>query len=110
MSKAITYSRSPRRPMVKRRPLAIDIVEYPRPAPVAFQTRGGPSAGHCFSKPVSFEIPSRLGPRHCGHSPGIWATRLVDKKRKRIATLARVLVLMFFMIRHLLYSCGSKTL
>jgi hypothetical protein len=28
----------------------------------------GPPAGHCFSRPVSRDIPSRCGPRHCGQS------------------------------------------
>src|SRR5262245_37063315 len=28
----------------------------------------GPSFGHSFSRPLSFDIPSRCGPRHCGQS------------------------------------------
>ncbi len=35
---------------------------------MAFHTIDGPPAGHCFSKPVSVERPSRFGPRHCGQS------------------------------------------
>src|SRR2546427_107332 len=35
---------------------------------VTFQRSFGPSFGHCLSKPVSWETPSRCGPRHCGQS------------------------------------------
>src|SRR6185295_10621275 len=67
-SNAITNSRSPRSPIVYRRPFAIENDEYPRPAPAAFHTSAGPCAGHSFNSPVSFEIPSRFGPRHWGQS------------------------------------------
>src|SRR6266404_1566352 len=32
------------------------------------QSSFGASFGHSFSKPVSWETPSRCGPRHCGQS------------------------------------------
>src|SRR5271168_778236 len=35
-----------------------------------FQSRRGPPLGQVLSKPVSVEMASRLGPRHCGQSPG----------------------------------------
>src|SRR5947209_10221115 len=41
----------------------------PSPMPFAFQAKGGPPLGHCLSKPVSLETPSRSPPRHCGQSP-----------------------------------------
>src|SRR4051812_32764950 len=50
------------------RPLATETNEYPPPIPLAFHARGGPSLGHSLSRPVSFEMPSRLGPRNCGQS------------------------------------------
>src|SRR5437870_1444628 len=37
-------------------------------SPVLFHANGGPSFGHCCSKPVSFETASRSGPCHCGQS------------------------------------------
>src|ERR1019366_4637844 len=32
------------------------------------QSSFGPTFGHSFNKPVSLEMPSRCGPRHCGQS------------------------------------------
>src|SRR5689334_7425221 len=50
------------------RPPAIARLENPRPRPPIFQSRVGPPLGQAVNSPVSFDIPSRLGPRHCGHS------------------------------------------
>src|SRR4029079_3886323 len=78
------------------RPPAIDIDEYPPPAPVAFQTRGGPLAGHCLSRPVSLEIPSRFGPRYCGQSA--LACAAASKKQKTTsATTNKGSILLNFM-------------
>src|SRR5438128_684264 len=33
-----------------------------------FHRSGGPSLGHCGNRPVSGEMASRCGPRHCGQS------------------------------------------
>src|SRR4051794_14813625 len=38
--------------------------------PVVFHASLGPPSGHCLSRPVSDDLPSRLGPRHCGYAPG----------------------------------------
>src|SRR5205809_909564 len=46
----------------------IATLENPRPKPPAFQSNVGPPSGHLLSKPLSGEISSRLGPRHCGQS------------------------------------------
>ena len=43
-------------------------VEYPRPMSSICQSSFGPVFGHAFSRPFSFEIPSRAGPRHCAQS------------------------------------------
>src|SRR5687767_12162862 len=43
---------------------ATETLENPPPRPVAFHSRGGPPAGHSLARPVSGEIPSRLGPRN----------------------------------------------
>src|SRR5262245_6262922 len=32
------------------------------------QSNLGPSFGHCLRRPLSCDIPSRCGPRHCGQS------------------------------------------
>src|SRR5262245_11418747 len=53
-----TYTRSP----------CTAIEPYPAPSIAADHATGGPDRGHCESKPVSFEIPLRSGPRHCGQS------------------------------------------
>ena len=42
--------------------------ENPAPNPMAFHTRGGPDSGQDLSRPISWERPSRFGPRHCGQS------------------------------------------
>src|SRR5688500_18841030 len=42
--------------------------ENPAPMFFAVITRRGPPCGHCRSRPVSGECPSRLGPRHVGQS------------------------------------------
>src|SRR6185436_10749913 len=39
--------------------------------------------GHCFSSPVSLEIPSRLAPRHCGHSPLVWPAMIVAAQNRK---------------------------
>src|SRR2546422_2336309 len=46
-------------------------VAKPLPRPFAFQTSRGPADGHCFNRPVSEQIPSRLGPRHCVQSSAL---------------------------------------
>src|SRR4030095_8857307 len=43
-------------------------VEYPSPISFTCQRSFGPPAGHCLSRPLSRDIPSRCGPRHCGQS------------------------------------------
>src|SRR5688572_18690215 len=50
------------------RPPATEGVLSPPPRPLIFQASGGPSFGHCLSKPVSFEWAVRSGPCHCGQS------------------------------------------
>ena len=51
------------------RPSAIEMLEKPRPSPLAFQTSGGPSARPLRrAVRVSVEMPSRCSPRHWGHS------------------------------------------
>src|SRR5438046_8886535 len=54
--------------MVKIREPAMDTLEKPSPIPVAFQASGGPPEGHSAKSPVSGDMPSRCGPRHCGQS------------------------------------------
>src|SRR5258708_38201895 len=51
--------------------------------PSIFQKRRGPPLGQEFSNPVSGEIPSRLGPRHCGQSAAE-ANAQIDKQRRRM--------------------------
>ena len=56
------------------------------PSPLAFQRSFGPSAGHFFSRPVSRQMPSRLGPRQAGQSSarrpgGVRTTRVKAKSR-----------------------------
>src|SRR5258708_40199818 len=71
------------------RPPATDTVEKPLPSPVAFQTRRGPAAGQSFSSPISAEMPSRFGPRHCGQSPAAAAPKLsTDRKTTKPARYA----------------------
>src|SRR5258705_7347054 len=36
--------------------------------PPADQTTDGPLPGHCASRPISFDMPVRSGPCHCGQS------------------------------------------
>src|SRR6185503_13172414 len=116
MSNAMMNSRSPRNPIVYRRPLEIEKEEYPPPAPEAFQTSGGPPSGHCFRRPVSFEMPSRFAPRHCGHSPLVWANAVKANERKKSNALA-INVTREFLIRngpprswlHWLSSCSEFT-
>src|SRR5579864_7002518 len=55
--------------MVKILPAATETVENPAPIPCPFHASGGPFLGHSLSSPVSVEILSRLGPRHCGQGP-----------------------------------------
>src|SRR6266849_1864989 len=47
---------------------AMETLEKPMPIGSDFQTCLGPSVGHSLSKFLSGEMPSRLGPRNCGHS------------------------------------------
>src|ERR1035437_1924337 len=42
--------------------------ETPAKVACVHQTGGGPPCGQASSKPVSREMPSRCGPRHCGQS------------------------------------------
>src|SRR5262245_18230035 len=46
----------------------MDGVECPTPRLAAFQESFGPLSGQLFSRPVSFEIPVRSGPRNWGQS------------------------------------------
>src|SRR6476469_1377469 len=48
------------------RPSAEEMAEYPLPRPLASHASGGPSLGHCLSRPVSWEMLSRLAPRQVG--------------------------------------------
>ena len=66
--RANTHWASSRSPMVKMRPRSIVTLENPPPSPSCFQASGGPSSGHCFNRPVSGEMSSRLGPRHWGQN------------------------------------------
>src|ERR1051325_9447711 len=70
--------------------------EKPLPAPVAFQTSGGPSAGHCLSSPVSFETPSRFGPRHCGQFALDWASACWTNSNKATVASANILTFILF--------------
>src|SRR5262249_57025835 len=48
-----------------------DLEEYPSPSPLVFHSTRGPPAGQEAGSPVSLEMPSRRGPRHCGQSATI---------------------------------------
>src|SRR5678809_1475676 len=64
--------------------------EYPSPMSFNCQSSLGPPAGHCLSRPLSFEIPSRSGPRHWGQSElPVWdfVTDTVEKHKKSAATV-----------------------
>gem|GEM_PF-6014916 len=50
------------------RPFAMETLDMPLPMPLVRQASGGPSLGHSLSRPFSGEMPSCLGPRHCGQS------------------------------------------
>src|SRR5215831_17634889 len=67
---------------------------------VFFHSCFGPSLGHALSRPVSLEMPSRFGPRHCGQSSARTASEAV---RKPIAKSANLRAFM----RHLVL--GSDT-
>jgi hypothetical protein len=54
-------------PIVKTRPSLTEKEENPVPTD-AFQSRFGPSAGHCACHPVSDDMPFRSGPRQQGQS------------------------------------------
>src|SRR5689334_17774063 len=54
--------------------------EKPSPSPWTCQTFGGPAAGQDFSSPVSGEMPSRCGPRHCGQSPAIHRVAVAEAR------------------------------
>src|SRR5689334_3028847 len=64
---AWTYSLSmPRLLIMYRREPTTTGVEKPSPTSFTCHSSFGPPAGHCLSKPVSFDTPLRSGPRHCG--------------------------------------------
>src|SRR6185437_16256998 len=67
---AQTPSLLPRDPMPKILPAATDGVPKPTPSPSAVHNLGGPAFGQTCSNPFSADLPSRLGPRHWGQSPG----------------------------------------
>ena len=54
---------------VKMRPSTRASDAIPSPRPSMRQDKGGPSAGHLASSPVSLERLSRFGPRHWGQLP-----------------------------------------
>src|SRR5437660_1704896 len=56
---------------MKRRAPEIADEAKPSPRTCVFQTRRGRPLGQESSSPVSGEIPSRLGPRHCGQSAAV---------------------------------------
>src|ERR1039458_2296699 len=62
-------------------------LENPAPKPCACQPRGGPSWGHCRSRPLAVERSSRCGPRQPGQSdsPGAPARTMqqTDAKQAR---------------------------
>ena len=59
---AQTTSSEPRLLMPKSLPPATDGALSPPPNPLTFHASGGPSLGHFFSRPVSFETELRSGP------------------------------------------------
>src|SRR5262245_3133894 len=61
------YVLLPEAPIVNTLPSATVTDENPSPTPLAFQSSSGPSLGHSFSRPLSGERLSRLGPRYVGH-------------------------------------------
>src|SRR5690606_20775391 len=48
--------------------------EYPAPQFSNSHSRGGPPSGISCMRPVSLEMSSRWGPRHCGHGPSALTT------------------------------------
>ena len=58
-------------------------VEKPWPISLTCQSSFGPSLGHSCNRLVSFEMPSRCGPRHCGQSA---ACSAVAERRQMPAT------------------------
>src|SRR5262249_26650811 len=57
---------------------------------LASQSSFGPSLGHSFSNPVSFETPVRSGPRHCGQSsPRADSTPSTDAARPAASSAKR---------------------
>ena len=60
-------------------------LDMPRPNPLVRQASGGPPLGHSFSRPVSVEMPSRFGPRHCGQSlPAAQAVEARRRQKRRV--------------------------
>src|SRR5262245_56492108 len=57
-----------RMPCTQTRSPCTAIEPYPAPSIAADHATVGPDFGHCASSPVSFEMPLRSGPRHCGQS------------------------------------------
>src|ERR1043166_8633770 len=56
-------------------------VEKPAPMSLTCQTSFGPSLGHSLSRPFSSEMPSRLGPRHCGQSVARTIAGVLSKRK-----------------------------
>src|SRR5262245_18434192 len=54
---------------------------------VFFHSCFGPSLGTALSRPVSLEMPSRFGPRHCGQSSARATSEIVKKPTARSANL-----------------------
>src|SRR5438874_4022785 len=92
---AITELESLDWPVVKMRSPTTLTVAKPLPRPFAFQTSRGPADGHCFSRPVSEQIPSRLGPRHCVQSSAL----ATGAQRDRIDNNAPILNKAFLLPR-----------
>jgi hypothetical protein len=69
----------------------MDVEEKPSPTVSDDHANFGPSAGHTFKRLVSFEIPSRNGPRHCGH----WAEAFITEIKNIILTATLVKLNLF---------------
>src|SRR5689334_19385779 len=66
-------------------------LEYPCPIS-RFHKTGGPASGHESARPVSVEMQSNVGPRHCGQPGGsaplvVWVTTMQTSRRDRIIGL-----------------------
>src|SRR5713226_4332369 len=77
---------------------------------LASQSFFGPLAGQSVNQPVSLEIPSRLGPRHCGQS---WArlafVRASNENKASQRKDAKEELDAFFMIKTIWRLLNNKT-